>query len=35
MNENYLLDAYGREPRVSTAVAVRTLTEVWVAVVGG
>jgi AcrR family transcriptional regulator len=32
MNENYLLDAFGREPRVSTETAVRTLTEIWVAV---
>ena len=35
MNENYLLDAFGREPRVSEETALRTLTEVWVAVIGG
>jgi TetR/AcrR family transcriptional regulator, ethionamide resistance regulator len=35
MNENYLLDAFGREPRVSAETALRTLTEVWVAVIGG
>jgi AcrR family transcriptional regulator len=32
MDEAYLLDAFGREPRVSTDTAVRTLTEIWVAV---
>jgi AcrR family transcriptional regulator len=32
MNEAYLLDAFGREPRVSEDMAVRTLTEIWVAV---
>jgi TetR/AcrR family transcriptional regulator, ethionamide resistance regulator len=31
MNENYLLDAFGRDPRVSAEAAVRTLTEIWVA----
>ncbi len=30
MNESYLLDAFGREPRVSPEVATRTLTEIWV-----
>jgi AcrR family transcriptional regulator len=35
MNENYLLDTFGREPRVSAETALRTLTEVWVAVIGG
>jgi TetR/AcrR family transcriptional regulator, ethionamide resistance regulator len=35
MNENYLLDAFGREPRVSEETALRTLTEVWVAVISG
>jgi AcrR family transcriptional regulator len=34
MNESYLLDAFGREPRVSAETAVQTLTEVWEAVVG-
>jgi AcrR family transcriptional regulator len=33
MNESYLLDAFGREPRVSDATAVRTLTEIWDAVI--
>jgi AcrR family transcriptional regulator len=29
MNETFLLDAYGREPRVAPQVAVQTLTEIW------
>ena len=29
MNEAYLLDAFGREPRVSPETAVKTLTEIW------
>jgi AcrR family transcriptional regulator len=33
MNENYLRDAFGGEPRVSEEVAVRTLTEIWTAVI--
>lgn len=33
MDEAYLLDAFGRESRVSTETAVRTLTEIWVAVI--
>lgn len=33
MNESYLLDAFGREPRVSAETAVQTLTEIWVAVI--
>jgi TetR/AcrR family transcriptional regulator, ethionamide resistance regulator len=33
LNENYLRDAFGREPRVSEEVAVRTLTEIWLAVI--
>ena len=33
MNESYLLDAFGREPRVSTETAVQTLTEIWDAVI--
>jgi TetR/AcrR family transcriptional regulator, ethionamide resistance regulator len=33
MNESYLLDAFGREPRVSPQTAVQTLTEVWDAVI--
>ncbi len=33
MNEAYLLDAFGREPRVTVEVAVRTLSEIWLALV--
>jgi AcrR family transcriptional regulator len=33
LNENYLLDAFGREPRISPQVAVQTLTEIWTAVI--
>ena len=33
MNETYLLDAFGREPRVSAETAVQTLTEIWDAVI--
>jgi AcrR family transcriptional regulator len=33
MNESYLTEAFGREPRVPPAVAVQTLTEVWDAVI--
>jgi AcrR family transcriptional regulator len=29
MNEAYLLNAFGREPRVSPETAVQTLTEIW------
>ena len=29
LNVNYLLDAFGREPRVSTETAVRTLSGIW------
>jgi AcrR family transcriptional regulator len=32
MNESYLLDAFGREPRVSAAAATDALTEIWVGV---
>ena len=32
MNESYLLDAFGREPRVSRETAVRTLAAIWEAV---
>jgi TetR/AcrR family transcriptional regulator, ethionamide resistance regulator len=31
--ESYLLDAFGREPRVSVETAVETLTEIWVGLV--
>jgi TetR/AcrR family transcriptional regulator, ethionamide resistance regulator len=33
MGENYLLDAFGREPRVSPETALQTLTEIWEAVI--
>jgi AcrR family transcriptional regulator len=33
LNTSYLVDAFGREPRVSAATAVQTLTEIWVAVI--
>ena len=33
MSEAYLLDAFGREPRVTVDVAVRTLSEIWLALV--
>jgi AcrR family transcriptional regulator len=33
MGENYLLDAFGREPRVSPETALATLTEIWLAVI--
>ena len=33
MNESYLLDAFGREPRVSAETAIQTLTEVWFATI--
>lgn len=33
LNEQYLLDAFGRTPRVTREVAVQTLTEIWEAVV--
>jgi hypothetical protein len=32
MNENYLLDAFGTEPRVSAETAVATLSSIWAAV---
>ena len=35
MNESFLLDAFGREPRVSVEQAVLTLSEIWLAVIGG
>jgi AcrR family transcriptional regulator len=34
LNVNYLLDAFGREPRVSRETAVRTLAGIWSAVIG-
>ena len=33
MNESYLLDAFGRDARISDATAIDTLTEIWVAVI--
>ena len=33
MNVNYLLDAFGREPRVSVSVAAATLSGIWAAVI--
>jgi hypothetical protein len=33
LNESYLLDAFGREPRVPAETAVQTLTEIWDAVI--
>jgi AcrR family transcriptional regulator len=33
MGESYLLDAFGREPRVSAETALETLTEIWEAVI--
>jgi AcrR family transcriptional regulator len=33
LNVNYLLDAFGREPRVSAEMAVRTLAGIWSALI--
>jgi AcrR family transcriptional regulator len=33
MGESYLLDVFGREPRVSADTALQTLTEIWEAVI--
>jgi TetR/AcrR family transcriptional regulator, ethionamide resistance regulator len=33
MNESYLLDAFGGEPRASAETAIQTLTEIWVALI--
>jgi AcrR family transcriptional regulator len=33
LNTSYLLDAFGRDPRISAEAAVRTLSEIWLAVV--
>ena len=35
LNESYLLDAFGREPRVSDETAVQALAEIWDAVIRG
>jgi AcrR family transcriptional regulator len=35
LNVNYLLDAFGREPRVSTETAARTLAGIWTGVIDG
>jgi AcrR family transcriptional regulator len=34
LNESYLLDAFGREPRVSAEAATETLTEIWSPLLG-
>lgn len=34
LSHGYLLDAFGHGPRISRAAATRTLTEIWVAVIG-
>jgi AcrR family transcriptional regulator len=33
MNESYLLDAFGREPRVTAETATQTLVDIWFAVI--
>jgi AcrR family transcriptional regulator len=33
MNESYLLEAFGREPRISESAAVDALTGIWIAVI--
>ncbi|MEA2171949.1 MAG: hypothetical protein QOF76_5249 [Solirubrobacteraceae bacterium] len=35
MTERYLMDTYGREPRVTADVALRTLAEIWNALIHG
>lgn len=35
LNESYLLDAFGREPRVSVETATETLTEIWSPLLAG
>jgi AcrR family transcriptional regulator len=35
LNERYLLDAFGREPRVSVETASQTLSEIWAPVLSG
>jgi AcrR family transcriptional regulator len=35
MNEKYLLDTYGRDPRVPPETAIETLTAIWVALTDG
>jgi AcrR family transcriptional regulator len=35
MNVSYLLDAFGREPRVTVEAALQTVTEIWTAVIQG
>ena len=35
MNEKYLLDTYGREPRAPAETAVRTLSAIWLALIDG
>jgi hypothetical protein len=33
LNENYLLDVFGREPRVSVQTAANTLSEIWITLI--
>ena len=33
LSHSYLVDAFGREPRVPAEVAVQTLSEIWVALI--
>jgi AcrR family transcriptional regulator len=35
MNEKYLLDSFGREPRVSAQTAIATLSAIWLALIDG
>ena len=35
LNERYLLDAFGREPRVSVEIAAQTLSEIWAPLLSG
>jgi AcrR family transcriptional regulator len=35
MNGNYLMDTFGRTPQVEPEVAVRTLSEIWIATITG
>ena len=34
LNESYLLEVFGREPRVTVDTAVQTLTEIWIGALG-
>ncbi len=35
LNEAYLMEAFGRQPRVTAEVALQTLTEIWIALIHG